>query len=537
MLDTVVIQRPEGGQMLALTFQDIKAIIVRGQRHADKISDQEVILFGQFCKSHMADPRRNDAYLIKYAANAPASFVLGKGHFDRLAQLDENFDGCKSGIILEKDGELVYRQGTVKLPNEKLIGGWAEVYKKNQTHPTRVELMVEQREAKVRDSEGNWTTNTQWRRDPGGMIMKCALVAAKREACSHVHDAYIEDEVAGPTAFDQAFEADLKAEEEVPTEEEVAKLWTQIETRISDSGMVAAFDANKLRLYMAHVREQLNKGAKKEQTTEQYLRKALGQIERSDKDLRRFLEGMAKHDPTSLAWERTDPPKGGAPEPAAGETPRQESVVKVGPEHIDFDQQMRDAIASYEPIGMVYWDDGGLPLIARSFTRQGQTVFQVGKIYTDGKFRALTHTKNLPSGENAQKAAEMYAMEQGLGTVAPWDVGKEMPQATPDPPVTETSPESDTEAGEEDDISLDRGPDALMLEFSQRLRSVGKGWMLDAYRRYCEKKGTDFEAAIVEWIPNWNFGHGESMLNGWWQTLPEEEKDALTDKPPDGMPF
>lgn len=560
MHEICTIQKPEGGT-LALTFADIRALVVRDQKYADDITDAEVILFGQFCQGHMADPRRNDAYLIKYAKKSPAAYVLGIGHFNRVARLDPEYNGCKHGIILlegkDKGQNLVYRRGTIILEGERLIGGWAEVRMKNQEEPERVELMLEQRQGKVRDEEGRWIVNTQWRKDPAGMIEKCCIAAAKRAACGTVHSAYISEEIdaiAGnvPTAFDQAFRAaDVQPEEdEVPTEEEIALIWNQIEERIADSGLVNSFDGGVLREYMAHVREQLNKGAKpdKQQTAEQYLRKALTQLKRSDKDLKRFLEGLAKFNDTAFTWTPEGASVSKKPRPEAeGQPPQQptpeshpefmpETVEKVGPEHVDFDQQMRDAIASYDPIGPIFWDDGGLPLIARMFERRGQPVYQVGKVYTDGKFRALTHAVNLPGATDAKKAAELYATEHGFTTTAPWDVGKEEPQRAPEPPQEATSSEPEQEAELEDDISLDGGNDAMLMEFSQRLRSAGKGWLLDAYRDACEMKNADFKAAITNALGNWDFSAGEVFLNEFWQGLSEEEKDAPT-APQGELPF
>ncbi|WP_426414416.1 hypothetical protein [Bacillus subtilis] len=48
-----------------------------------------------------------------------------------LLEDNEQFQGFKAGIIFELEGKMVDLEGAIKLSNDKLIGGWAEVYRED----------------------------------------------------------------------------------------------------------------------------------------------------------------------------------------------------------------------------------------------------------------------------------------------------------------------------------------------------------------------------------------------------------------------
>ena len=79
----------------------------------------------------------------------------------------------KAGIvIIGKDGEMKYREGSLKAPGETLVGGWCEVYVSDMDYPIRSEVSMEEY------SKGQST----WKQMPAVMIRKCAMVTALREA-------------------------------------------------------------------------------------------------------------------------------------------------------------------------------------------------------------------------------------------------------------------------------------------------------------------------------------------------------------------
>ena len=157
----------ETGQVL--TADTVKNYLVSGN---GAVTDQEVLMFIELCKAQHLNPFIREAYLIKFG-NSPANIVVGKDVFVKRAYRNPNFKGMKAGIvILTKDGNMQYREGSLKAPGETLIGGWCEVYVKDIEYPIRSEVSMEEY------SKGQST----WKQMPAVMIRKCAMVTALREA-------------------------------------------------------------------------------------------------------------------------------------------------------------------------------------------------------------------------------------------------------------------------------------------------------------------------------------------------------------------
>lgn len=66
----------------------------------------------------------------------------------------------------------------MKLPEEKIIGGWAEVWRNDRAHSTRIEVSYDEYVGLKKDG----TPNRQWAAKPATMIRKVALAQALREA-------------------------------------------------------------------------------------------------------------------------------------------------------------------------------------------------------------------------------------------------------------------------------------------------------------------------------------------------------------------
>ena len=64
------------------------------------------------------------------------------------------------------------------LDQEKIIGGWAEVFRKDRTHSTRIEVSFNEYAGRKKDG----SLNNQWATKPATMIRKVAQVQALREA-------------------------------------------------------------------------------------------------------------------------------------------------------------------------------------------------------------------------------------------------------------------------------------------------------------------------------------------------------------------
>jgi len=144
-----------------------------------KITMPEFKLFTELCKVRKLNPFLREAYLIKYSNTQPASIVVGKDAILKRAVLNPKYDGMKSGIIvLNETGETIERKGTFKLPNETLVGGWAEVFRKDWNNSIFCSVSIEEAIQK----KGNGEPNSNWTKQPATMIEKVAKVRALREA-------------------------------------------------------------------------------------------------------------------------------------------------------------------------------------------------------------------------------------------------------------------------------------------------------------------------------------------------------------------
>lgn len=165
------------GAQVTLTPETVKNYLVSGNK--DRVTTQEVVMFMNLCRFNGLNPWLREAYCIKYG-NEPATIVTSKDAFMKRAEACPEYDGYKAGVIIydEETGDLIYRDGAIVMKNEVLAGAYAEVYRKDRSHPYRVEVSFD--EYVGRKSDG--TINGQWSKKPATMIRKVALVQALREA-------------------------------------------------------------------------------------------------------------------------------------------------------------------------------------------------------------------------------------------------------------------------------------------------------------------------------------------------------------------
>ena len=160
----------EGGQVLSATT--VKNYIAPGA------TDQEVLYFIELCKAQKLNPFVRDAYLVKYGSQ-PAQIIVGKDVFLKKAGENPYFDGLKAGIVvIDKNGDVKEREGSLKVPGDELIGGWCEVYLKNREYPTKCLVSLDEYIQKKKDG----TVNSMWSSKPCTMIRKVAQSQALREA-------------------------------------------------------------------------------------------------------------------------------------------------------------------------------------------------------------------------------------------------------------------------------------------------------------------------------------------------------------------
>jgi len=164
------------GQQIKLTPKIVQDYLVGTSA---QITLPEFKLFTELCKVRKLNPFLREAYLIKYSNKQPASIVVGKDAILKRAVLNPKYNGMKSGIyVINENNEEIKRTGTFKLPNEVLVGGWAEVFRKDWDNSIGSSVSLEEAIQK----KGDGTPNTNWTKQPATMIEKVAKVRALREA-------------------------------------------------------------------------------------------------------------------------------------------------------------------------------------------------------------------------------------------------------------------------------------------------------------------------------------------------------------------
>lgn len=156
------------GEDVNLSFPIVRNYLTRGNA---AVTDAEVIMFISICKANLLNPFIGECWLVKFQGS-PASMITARDAFLKRAESSPDYLGLKSGVILLRDGKVVYEEGAFFLPGEQLVGGWCEVHRRDRKFPVI---------AKVRLQEYNKGKST-WASMPGTMIQKVAEAQALRKA-------------------------------------------------------------------------------------------------------------------------------------------------------------------------------------------------------------------------------------------------------------------------------------------------------------------------------------------------------------------
>jgi len=167
---------PFGGtDKIRLTAAMVRQFIAVPTKSGALPTERDCIRFIMLCRGKRANPFEGDCFLIGYDSQSGPSFslVCGIELFLKRASTEESYDGNESGVIvLGPESVMVERAGTMVMSGEKLIGGWAKVYRKDR----------KQIEYKTVKFETYDTGRSRWQKDPGGQIAKVALSQALRSA-------------------------------------------------------------------------------------------------------------------------------------------------------------------------------------------------------------------------------------------------------------------------------------------------------------------------------------------------------------------
>lgn len=156
------------GQDVKLSYTIVRSFLTKG---GGTVSDQDIVLFMSICKYNQLNPFLNEAYLVKFGQN-PAQMVVSKEAFMKRAEACEDYEGFKAGIIVVRNGEPLELEGAFYMPGDVLVGGWAEVHRKDKKFAIIGKVSLEEYDKK----------QSLWKDKPSTMIRKTALVQSLREA-------------------------------------------------------------------------------------------------------------------------------------------------------------------------------------------------------------------------------------------------------------------------------------------------------------------------------------------------------------------
>lgn len=175
-----------------LDFQTVKGYLVRGQ--ADKITDQEVVLFMKTCQAQKLNPfAQGEAYLIKFGSD-PAQMVVGKDAYMRRAEENPAYRGNKSGIVVLRGDQVIQKEGTCLYPGETLLGGWCRVHRVRAGGGDE-EVFREVALKEYDKGQANWKTK------PCTMIEKVAVSQALRAAFPKDYEGMYTAEEVSPQGY------------------------------------------------------------------------------------------------------------------------------------------------------------------------------------------------------------------------------------------------------------------------------------------------------------------------------------------------
>ncbi len=166
---------PFGGQdKIKLSIEMVKNLIAVKTATGKTCSDVDAIRFVALCQAKRLNPFEQDAFLIGYDGKDGPKFTLVTAHqaFLKRAELHQEYNGMKSGLILMREDKLMDTEGDFYLEGDDVLGAWATVFFKTRENSMHKRVRMK-------------TFNKgfgRWKEDPAGMIVKCAEADALRSS-------------------------------------------------------------------------------------------------------------------------------------------------------------------------------------------------------------------------------------------------------------------------------------------------------------------------------------------------------------------
>lgn len=133
------------------------------------MTEQNVAIIMAKCAALRMNPLSGDCHIGVFKGRP--TIMPSIDYYQRVASMQEGFDGIESGVIGVADGELRRFDGCVMPDGYELVGGWATAYDKGRSHPIHIEVPMSEYDQQ----------NTMWQAKPATMIRKVAKAQALRE--------------------------------------------------------------------------------------------------------------------------------------------------------------------------------------------------------------------------------------------------------------------------------------------------------------------------------------------------------------------
>lgn len=214
------------GEQITVTFNDVRNLICR------QATDQEIAVFLKTCQSLQLNPFANEVYLIKYTEREKAAIVVSIGSYLKAAEMNKSYNGNEAGIILkDSGGKLEFREGAFLLDDEKekLVGGWAKVYRKNRGRPTYMAVNKAECVRYTREGEPTrfWTEEKQ-----ASMLRKTALKRALVEAFPSLFAGTISTGEIPEAEYEEIPEGELPPALEKGGQPDWKKFWARVKSEL-----------------------------------------------------------------------------------------------------------------------------------------------------------------------------------------------------------------------------------------------------------------------------------------------------------------
>ena len=175
--DKPVTYKDYNGQEVSLS----RLIINRYLAPGANFTEEECWGLIGLAKARGLNPVAKDVYFQRY--NDVPQIIVSRDYYEKRANMNPNYVGKRNGIaVLNRKDEIEYREGTIMLNGEELLGGWCKVYMRNLEHPVFVSVQFEE----AAKTKNNGELQATWKTMPKTMIEKVAVVRALRQAMTEV---------------------------------------------------------------------------------------------------------------------------------------------------------------------------------------------------------------------------------------------------------------------------------------------------------------------------------------------------------------